>query len=192
MVWRVYIMPMSSAGNRRWPKYMACRANPAGLAVAWCAMDYGAEPMALVRADVDAAQHAALAANPDVMAMPVDLRTIPDAPAIAAIRDYLAANNIPDDWVSVSLSYAQIARRMGILFQLMQRLNRRIFSGGVVPLTPLSGLPVGARSALLAAARSFGADTLALTGASTVSAALQAAVAAWGTRPILLGGQEIA
>lgn len=192
MVWRVYLMPMNSAGNNRWPKYMACRANPAGLAVAWCAMDYGAEPMALVRADVGAAQHAALAANLDVMAMPIDLQTRPDAPALTAIKNYLAANSIPDDWVNASMTYAQIARRLGIFCQLMQRLDQKIFSGGITPLTPLSDRPVGARLALLAAARSFGADTLALTGASTVSAALQAAVAAWGTRPILLGGQEIA
>jgi len=191
MATRIYLMPMLEVGNGRAPKYMASPINQTGLAVRWSGMDFGYEPLALVAADVTPAQHTALAANADVLAVPVDLQSSPGVGAVTTIQTYLESYNVPADWVNTTLTYAQILKRASVMFQLAQRLhgilgNVRLFGGAVTLSSTLASLPASARQSLLDAAASFGWDTSSLAGASTVREALKFAIGAWGIKPVQL------
>ena len=64
---RYYILPVDTVGNARGPKYFKWGPSHPGY-VGWKGMDYGNEPVMLVAADLPPADHAVLAAQPDVIA----------------------------------------------------------------------------------------------------------------------------
>mgnify|MGYP000850387117 FL=1 len=64
-----YLVPLDYVGNLRGPRHFKWRGDPAGLNVPWNAMDFGAADVAVVVADTDEAQHAALAALDDCFAI---------------------------------------------------------------------------------------------------------------------------
>lgn len=150
----------------------------------------------LLAGDASDAEHTLLSANADVLTAPLDLQSTPGAGAVTSMQTYLEGYNLPADWINTSLTYAQILKRISVMFQLAQRLNGilgnvRLFVGGVTLSTTLAALPTDVRQALIAAAGSFGWDTSSLTGASTVREALKFAIQAWGIKPIKLGSLEL-
>lgn len=99
MAWRYYLVPYEVAdvppfGRVQQPKYVA--------ESKWWGMPYGREPLILVAVDQPDADHEALAKQPDVLALPVDLdarvedgeldalRGVVDVPSGATGRDVIA------------------------------------------------------------------------------------------------------
>src|SRR3990167_9302367 len=117
---RLYLMPITGAGTSqadpRQPKYTA------DLGPEWSMMDYGLVPWCIVAAERDDAVHAALTANADVRAVPVDLDSTVGA-ALSATQTALETARIPAGWVTAGMTWRQVLRPVMGLFQLAQRYH---------------------------------------------------------------------
>ena len=193
---RFYIVPVVGTGadhtDGRRPKYL----DTLGVA-RWNAMDYGAEPVMLVFAEVTAAQDATLTANPDVFALPVNLDANLTVAEAATVRTVLEALNIPaSNWVTTSVTWRQLLRTVAQTMQFLQRLNAvqgkmRPFGGTVTLSTRWNQLSAAQQLALREAAFSMGFSTSAIVGSSNFRAMLKAMADQWGNRPVLMGGLEL-
>lgn len=193
MAIRVYIVPVVTANTG--PGGAPCRAPdyvPA-LGVPWSAMYYGLEPVALVRADVDAAQHSTLAASAPITVVPANLDASVGA-AVTTVEAALESWSIPGQWVASGLTYRQVLRGVATIFQFAQRfdgLHRlRIFGGTVTLDTTVAQLPQAARDKLAAVSDSFGWDRSGVTGATTLRQLLRGAAQQWNGG-VLLGGEVL-
>lgn len=191
MAIRVYLLPIvphPARANGRVPKYLIA------LGVPWGGMDYGLEPVMLVVADVTAAQHAALAANADVVSVPANLDAPIGAGALNAARSALEALGIPAQWLVASTTWREAVRHVARVFQLAQRFHGlygvRLYRGGVTLNTTVARLTAGQRAALLDAATSLGWDVSGVQSDWTLRHALKALSDQWGA-PVLIGGVEI-
>lgn len=106
--------------NGSWrPKYTDRGAlGPGNDIVSWSAMPYGIENAFLLATDATTAQHNALAAQADVLAIPTALDSNVSGLAVTTIQTKLEAVNLPAEWVTTSLTYRDVLRRVGkmILF----------------------------------------------------------------------------
>ena len=175
MTIRFYLMPLIGTGetfSRRRPAYLDTDLGGA----AQC-LDYGAEPLCLVRADVSGAQHTALTAHDDVLSVPTTLSNQIGG-TLATVQTALDAVHVPNDWLQSTHTWAQLLRAIATIFQFAQRLHRfragRLFPAGVTLTTQFQDLPPAARQALQDAADDMAFDTSELTGASTLRAILKA------------------
>lgn len=178
MAVRVYLMPIIGTGagstDPRRPKYVTTFAS-----FAWDLVDYGFEPVCFVGVqNIDAPTHAALVANADVTAMPVDLTTAIGA-QLTLVKNTVAGFNIPENWILGTHTYNQVLRVCLLIFLFMQRFhatlpNTLIFTGGITLASTISQLPVATRTALSTTATSLGFSTAGLTGATTLRTALKA------------------
>lgn len=171
------------------PKY-ASTFTAAGFPVSM--IDFRGEGHCLCYSPCDAATDTTIVANADVARLPDNLDANLTSGQVTAISNHLEARNIPADWVSIALTWRQLIRDVVGLFQFIQRYKGLggpgpIFGGSVTLTTTFSQLPLAARNALVAAANSFGYDTSALTGASTVRQILNAMRVAWAAQPINIG-----
>jgi hypothetical protein len=175
MATQLYVMPITGTGtgaDPRRPKY----ADTDLAGTDWSAMDFGNEPVVLVATETNAA----LGAEVDVTTIPLNLDQNLTAGAVTTVQNKLEAFNIPADWVSTSLTYRQVVRRVCLGFQLWQRCQglglTTLFTGGVTLSTTFGSLPVGVRTTLQNAAVSLGLNTSSLTGASTIRQIINAIV----------------
>jgi len=192
---RFYVVPVIGTGadhtDGRRPKHFDSLGAP------WNAMDYGAEPVMLVRAEVTAAQDATLTNNADVFALPVNLDTTLTAAEVTSARTVLEALNIPaSNWVTTAVTWRQLLRTVAQMMQFFQRLNAvqgntRLFGGTITLTTRWNQLNVAQQSALSQAASSMGFSTTALTGSSNFRAMLKVMADQWGNRPVVMGGMEL-
>ena len=192
---RFYVVPVIGTGadhtDGRRPKYFDT------LGAAWSAMDYGAEPVMLVRAEVTAAQDASLRANADVFALPVNLDVNLTTTEVTSVRTVLEALNIPaSNWVTTAVTWRQLLRTVAQMMQFLQRLNAvqgntRLFGGTITLTTRWNQLNAAQQSALRQAASSMGFSTTALAGSSNFRAMLKAMADQWGNRPVVMGGIEL-
>lgn len=190
---RLYLMPLVDTTYRgapaRFPKYAdTLRAS----GIDYRAMDYGREPVCLVRApNIDATTHAALVADTTVAAFPADLTQSVGA-QLANVRQALEDRNIPGgQLVQAGTTYRQIVRAIIIIFQLAQRLDGlgfRLFGSGVTLDTTYSALPQAMKTALVQMATDFNFETSAITGASTLRQILKAMFDQWPASDVFLGG----
>lgn len=191
MATRLYVLPLITTttpkGDRRDPKYLDT--HLAG--VEWSLMDMGDEPICLVAADVGA-EHAAFAAETDVLALPANLDQ-PLGAQLATVQNALEARNIPAGWVQSTHTYRQVVRVVAQAFQFLQRLQvvrpGRLFGGGVTLDTRFNQLPAAVRSALTAAATDLGYDTSGLTGTSTLRTILKTMADQWRQIELFIGGE---
>ena len=192
---RFYVVPIIGTGSDhtdgRRPKYFDT------LGAAWSAMDYGAEPVMLVRAEVTAAQDASLTANADVFALPVNLDANLTGAEVTSVRTVLEALNIPaSNWVTTAVTWRQLVRTVAQMMQFLQRLNAvqgntRLFGGTITLTTRWNQLNAAQQSALRQTASSMGFPTTALAGSSNFRAMLKAMADQWGNRPVVMGGIEL-
>ena len=192
---RFYVVPVIGTGadhtDGRRPKYFDTLGAP------WNAMDYGAEPVMLVFAEVIAAQDASLRANADVFALPVNLDTTLTAAEVTSARTALEALNIPaSNWVTTAITWRQLVRTVAQMMQFFQRLNAvqgntRLFGGTITLTTRWNQLNVAQQSALSQAASSMGFSTSVLAGSSNFRAMLKVMADQWGKRPVVMGGVEL-
>jgi hypothetical protein len=176
MAFRYYLLPKVTAPspsgpwNATWPAYL----QDANVTV-WSAMDYGLEPVMLVRADVTNAQHNAITANADADAFPTNLENTLGA-NVGTVETQLEAKGIPGDWVTAGMTFRAVLRWVARLFCIAQRLNGRaglrLLSDQTLSST-VGDLPIAKRQALNEAAQSLGLDTSSITLAMTIRQALK-------------------
>lgn len=193
MATRLYVLPIvgtgASASDSRRPKYTDTHL----LGVAWTMMDMGDEPVCIVVADVGS-DHAAFAAETDVLALPSDLDQQVGA-QLATVQNALESRNIPAGWVQGTHTYRQVIRVVAQAFQFMQRLQvvrpGRLFTGGATLDTRFNQLPVAVRNALVAAATDLGYDTSTLSGTSTLRNILKTMADQWRQIELFIGGEAL-
>lgn len=114
---RYYLMPlgavMQDGITHRYPKYLRARFNPSGLDCEWTAMDFGAQPLALVRASAEDIS------QPDVYGFPVNLHN-PLGEELSALVSVLTAHDLPADWLTPQMRWAQVVRHIAIFAQYAQ------------------------------------------------------------------------
>lgn len=161
------------------PKYTDPGSLGVGLdLVGWSALDYGAEPIFLIRVNLTAAQRAALQSQPDAMVVPANLDNTVSALAVTTIKNQLEASNIPAEWVTTDLTYRQVLRRFRRVITFMQRYNGlwgalRLFASGITLDTRLNQLTATQRMRLADAADSLGLDRSGLVNTMTIRQALR-------------------
>src|ERR1041385_5856537 len=113
---RYYVVPrvgdgLSTATAFR-PKYTDVDSLRAGWNVGtWRGLDYGLENLCVIALDLSPADHADLAAQADVLAVPDPLTTTVTAGALATVKAKLEAANLPADWVTAGMTYRQVLAR---------------------------------------------------------------------------------
>lgn len=163
--------------------------------LSYTAMDYGRDDTFLVMADVSAGQHTTIAANADVVVVPLNIDNEIGG-ALATVQAELEALLIPADWVTAQMTYKDLLRITAKAFQIMQRFSglygRSFFSGGITLSTRMNQMTAGQRAELEAAITSLAAtmqiviDLSSIVGASTVRHVLRTSIDQIPSR-ILLG-----
>lgn len=156
------------------PKYI----NPVDLpGVVFQAMNYGLEDTYLVGAEVTDAQHTALAANLDVIAIPANLDSTVGLTALTTVQNKLEGMWIPADWVTTSHTYRQVVALTRKAFLYMQRFHAnqlsKFFVSGVTLDTRVNQLTQAQRNAMENAAISLGLSIASITGSMKLRAALK-------------------
>lgn len=175
MALRFYVVPKTGDGQTPAtgfrPKYIA------DLGVSYSAMDYGLEDTFLVGVNVTGAQHTTLAANLDVIAIPLALDDQIGLTALSTVKNRLESLNVPSDWVQQTHTYRDVIRIVGKLFQFMQRFHarqvRRFFESGITLDTRVNQLTAPQRNALTDAASSLNLDTSVVTNTMPLRQALR-------------------
>lgn len=171
MTMRVYIMPLVLGGG---PSGLGRKAKytPPGYHI----IPYGAENVCILAADVDAATHATISADPQVSTLPANLTNNLTAGAVTQAQAFLDGLNIPSQWVTTSITYVQLIRIVGKIFEVAQLFEGsigKLFTGGVTLATQFQALPANVRTTLQQIATSHGWDTSGLTATSTVRQVLK-------------------
>lgn len=193
MAIRFYLVPKIGTGatpqDAFRPKYVA----DGGIAGVFQSLDYGQEDAFLVAAEVTPAEHTALAAQTDVIAVPSPIGDQVSAVALSVVQSRLESLNMPGAWVTTQHTYRQVLRAVAGFIRLMQRLNGsgggRLFPVGITLDSRVNQLPVAVRQAFLAAAASLGLDTSAITGTMLIRVALK--ILADQLPPLTLGGETL-
>jgi hypothetical protein len=174
----LYVMPITGGGasrqDPRIPRY-----KTSFVSFGWGMFDYGNEPFCLVGIlDIDSTTDAALTANADCSGLPQNLDQ-QVAGARTTVQNDLEAANMPGTWVATTNTWREVVLFVGGCCQFAQRYQGqtggRWFTGGVTLDTTFGSLPAGVRSALQAAAQSFGFSTSGITGTSTLREVIQSA-----------------
>jgi hypothetical protein len=188
MAYKLYIVPAIGGGggtqDARRPKYIHALQPPG----AW--MDYGFQPIFLCGVDLSPANDAAVVANADVFAFPVDLDTNISGGAINATRNTHEAFLIPLQ--SVPATYRLLARYDAGLFQYMQRLhgmlgNQILIEDSAKLNIQWQSIPINIQTAMLNAAQSFSYDTAFITNTTQLRAILKVWADAWGNKVFQFG-----
>jgi hypothetical protein len=188
MAYKLYIVPAIGGGggtqDARRPKYIHALQPPG----AW--MDYGFQPIFLCGVDLSPANDAAVVANADVFAFPVDLDTNISGGAINATRNTHEAFLIPLQ--SVPATYRLLARYDAGLFQYMQRLhgmlgNQILIEDSAKLNIQWQSIPINTQTAMLNAAQSFSYDTAFITNTTQLRAILKVWADAWGNKVFQFG-----
>jgi hypothetical protein len=209
MAFRLYLVPVVGAGTRadaRRPKYFASGEDGTGttgaVTGAWSAMDYGFEPWMVVGADLSTADDTLVVGKADVTALPVDLAPTLTGPQVTATKNKLDAMNVPDQWVTTSLTWSQVVRTVLGVFSFLQRYGAiyadqngtpapTLFGGGVTLNTTFASLPLAVRSALSATAVDQNISTAGVTGSTTVRVLLKLMADAYQSRQYNFNGTLI-
>lgn len=178
---RFYVVPKIGDGLTPFtafrPKYTDADSVQVGWNVAgrWQAIDYGLEQVFMLALDATGAEHTALTAQADVLAVPSPIAANVSALALNTVQTKLEAGNIPADWVTTGFTYQQVLSRVLRIVSFMQRFRGifgQLFAGGATLDTRINQLPLNARQALNTAAQSLGADTSSIQGTTLIRAAL--------------------
>jgi hypothetical protein len=167
---RFYLVPKVGAGTITdpfRPKYFTENG------ISFSGLDLGIEPTILVGADTTDAQHAILAAQSDVYAIPALTSTVGGNPTLNQTRNRLEQRGIPGSWVIASTTYRAIVTRIGDTCRIAQRLNgrhkNRLYPTGV---TLDSTLTQDLLTQLTDIAGSFGISAAGLSTSTTLRQAL--------------------
>jgi hypothetical protein len=160
------------------PKYADPGSLGAGLdLVGWAGMDYGVEPVFLIRVALSAAQRTALQSQPDAMVIPSNLDNVVSALALAGIQQKLESVNLPAHWITADMTYRQVLRGFRRVITFMQRWHGlgfgRLFEAGVTLDTRLNQLTAQQRTRLSNVADDLGLDRSTVTNTMTLRQVLK-------------------
>lgn len=176
MASRFYIVPRIGTGTGTTPATHFRPKYIGDLGVLYAAMDYGLEGTYLVGAEVTPAQHTALAAEADVIAIPLNLDNAIGG-ALSQVESALETLNVPAGWVTTTHTYRQVIGAVGRLFRFMRtfaaRQRRVFFESGVTLNLQMNDLTAAQRNALAEAATFLGLDISGITGTTTIRQALK-------------------
>jgi len=167
------------------PKYFV------GSGFTYGAMDYGAQPLFLVAADLTPVQDSAMVAHSDVFAFPVDLSTNVGGGGVQSAQTALETALIPAQWVSGSMAWATVARTVAGMFQFMQRLDEMIRPSVILidSSTKLNGqwssVPSDMQQKITSAAASLG-YVFQPAANDQLRAILKTLADQWGNRPFIM------
>jgi hypothetical protein len=181
MATRFYVVPKAGTGvpadnDPFRPQYFLDTLGTGLIAGSVFGMDYGLEPYFLVAAEVTPAEHAAIAAHADVIALPANLDTAIGA-NLGTVTGKLETIGFPSDWVDAGTTYRQVVRTMTKYLQFAQRLHGsehvRLLPAGITLNSLVSDLTAAQRQRLANVIASFGGTASAITGAMTMRAAIR-------------------
>lgn len=182
-------------GTVRGPKYFPYRGDPDAPALIqadFAMMPFGAEPTALLAADVSAGQITTLQGLPDITLIPANLDNQLGG-ALGQVQTALEALNLPADNIVATWTYRQVLRGVIAIYLVSQRFEglrrARIFGGGITLTSTLGDLSTAARQSLQDAASQLGYDYSGLTLSSTLREVLKKL--ALQTRDVSLLGVDI-
>lgn len=140
-------------------------------------LPYGLQPVYLIAADVTPAQHAVLAGYADNSFFPPDIDQAAGA-NLATVQAELESHDIPAEWVTAGTIYRTILRLINgvcLIGQVFTRKDAEMNGGdgnllpaGVTMATAYSAMPLGYRTALLAAVDELGYNRTSLGASSTL------------------------
>ena len=176
---RFYIVPMEQVGNQRAPKYFGGPRIP-GIpeldGVAMSCQDFGLEKIFVVGSNLTTAQHTALMANVDVLAIPTNLDANVSAVALNTIQTALENLKIPGTWITTENTYRQVVKfALAVAFlnqQMHALINTSLFESSANLDTRMNQIPVATRNALSQGAQRLGLDVDAIKGTTTIRQAL--------------------
>ena len=167
----LYLMPVASGPARTRIADNFGAIVPASTAE----MRWGPQGVAVVFADVSAADDVALVARPDVFKIPATLDNTLGAAGVTTVQTALETRHIPAGWITQGMTYRQVLRTVFRMFQYFQRWRgitkintAQIGQSGVTLDTQFQNLPAVARQGLLDAATSFDLSTAGLTATATL------------------------
>lgn len=178
MATRIYVVPREGTGvpfvDPYRPKYLLGVDGLSLVSGAVHSMYYGRAAVFLASADVTPAEHTALAANADVLAVPAVLDNAIGG-ALATVVAKLEPLGFPCDWVTAATTWRQLVRTCARMIALAQRLHLRgpLLPPGITLDSTIGDLTQGQRDFLRDAIESFGGTTNGLTGAMPMRLALQ-------------------
>jgi len=177
----IYVMPITGDGTRtnpRRPKYR----DSLFPTLSWAMFDYGNEPWCVVGIlDVPPATDTALNGNADVFEAPANLDVTMGNTATRNLwRNRLEGVNIPGTWIQTTTTAREVIRFIGACCQFAQRYQGgscggQWFTAGVTLDDTFGSLSAAVQQCIIEAATSFGFDTSALTGASTLRQVIKSA-----------------
>lgn len=190
-------MPISGTGTKqdpRGPKYQSTFQS-----FSWGMYDYGNEPWCLVGIqDVDGVTDTTLTANPDVLGLPSDLDAALTTAQRNRVANALESANIPGTWLTTSNTWRDAVTFTGAVCQFAQRYQGGAcggvwFTGGITLASTFGSLPANVRTCIADAATSFGFDTSAVTGSTTLRQLLLSAGQQYqaATLPLVMAGVSL-
>ena len=183
---------MQEGEQARTAKYFSDRAFNTNGAL-WNGMYYGFQPTYLVAADLLPADDANIAAQPDVDALPFDLSPTVGGGNVQAARNALEAALIPAQSVNGQMTWLQVARLVGGMFQFMQRVYaitgpQLMLDSSAKLNAQWSSVPADPwQNAIIAAADSFGYDSSFIRSNTQVRTIIDNFGSQWGSQPFYLG-----
>lgn len=197
MALRLYLLPvvhLTSPVPYEVPKYLPHRFSPplSGLeGVVWSWETYLLQDVGMAVAEVSTAQHTLLAAQSDVISVPVNLDSTIAQNVRNNIRAQLDLWLIPSAWVITGMSYRIICRTLLNIWQFHNRYvgstGVRLFDGSLILATQWQAIPVAVQDGLLAAAASMNLNTSGLTPTTTVGQILKSLADQLGDIPYTIG-----
>lgn len=196
---RFYLVPKIGDGLTPFTAFRPKYTDNGDLGAGWnlsgrfSSLDYGAEACMLMVSDVTAEEHNALAAQTDVLAVPIPLNDNVGAAAVNIIQNKLEGANLPAEWVTTALTYRQVLRTVRRIITFIQRFrglfNASIFIDGVTLDSRINQIPAAKRSRLADTAADLGLSTEGITGTTTIRVALR--MVADQLPDVVLGGETI-
>lgn len=120
----------------------------------WSAKDYGLTDVSIVAVDVTPAQHAALAAQSDVIAVPDPIDSAVGAGRLTATRTAVESLNIPGGWIRATDTYRTVLRTITGMALYMQAISYRAlqnpFTNGLRLELTYAELPLVWRESIMA------------------------------------------
>lgn len=181
MTIRFFIMPLNNVpGEIRTPKYLYHRvSSPTGFNVPWSGIDAGYEPLMILWADVTNAQRDAIAGDPDVVMLPLNLDNTVNAAVASTATAYLDARRIPSQWLAAGMTYRRVLKILLTLFTVFGKLHAytgalTLHGLGITLGTTYAQLPVDIQTVFRALAVDFGYDPNAIPANATVRQMLAA------------------
>lgn len=163
---RLYLLPVQlvtvNGTPYRGPAYLAWRMNPDGLAVPWSMRDYGGigETTMIVAANVTAEQHAYLAAQSGVYAIPEDLDATPSSAELNAFQAALETITIPANWLTPTDTWRSALRTILGMFATAGKYaaltGTSILASGITLNMQVRNFPAPTRAALAQVAADMG------------------------------------